>query len=205
VAEGHSIVQGQLIINYRFPGYLVYAINDKLQKDPGIVRSLDQAAELFRDLSKGSSADKVSKLMIYKKLGAMNNAKQFANTLYGDGSSTQSKTTSRVMTQTNMVPGGFDIHIRYGGEEALYTKIIRACQVIGESQVISAAAIGGGDMSSSGMPILEVYTFFGKEIEDRVETKAMSYQASLKNFNNTEYYVPSPDFIQSFDPPTIAF
>jgi hypothetical protein len=192
VAEGHSIVQGQLVINFRFPGYLRYAVADKLKIDPGKLRTLETAADLFEDMSKGSAADKIRKLLVYKKAGALTNAKQMSNLMHGGDINAPG--SNRLMNITQDQPtsrDGFNILIKYGGEEALYTKIIRNCHLVGEGQVISAAAIAGGDMSSSGMPILEIYSFFAKDIVDRTEHKAMTLTQTIKHYGNVSRSHPA--------------
>jgi hypothetical protein len=179
VAGGHTIVQGTIIINYRFPGYLQYAIKQKgLLIDPEVLRDLNNAADMFREMAEGDSSTKVKKLLMYKKLGAMSNAKNVADVLYGEWTNGTSgwsennglRVSGVAATHENLPP--FSVEVRYGGTEGLSTKIIEDCHLIGESQTISAAAIAGGDMSSSGMPIFELYTFFAKKVTDRIEQKA---------------------------------
>lgn len=185
VAEGHSIVQGQLIINYRFPGYLRYAIEKRLTKDPKILRSLDEAAEAFRDLTQGSDAERIQKLLAYKRAGSFSYAKQIMS--YNGDESEVKDTFNTTLTHSKLA---FDIKISYGGTEALHSKTIEKCYIIGESQVISAAAIAGGDMSSSGMPIYEVYSFFGQRITDQITDRGIKLsnntirQSSSSGINN---------------------
>ena len=185
VAEGHAIVQGQLVINFRFPGYLRHAISGRLSPDPGKLRSLTTAADLFEDMTRGSAADKVRKLLIYKKSGAMRNAKQVSNIAHG-GDIVNPPPINRLSLSHDTPTGGdgFNILIKYGGDEAMYTKIIKNCHLVGEGQVISASAIAGGDLSSSGMPILEMYSFFGRSVEDRVEDKAYIANKMMKHYGN---------------------
>lgn len=65
------------------------------------------------------------------------------------------------------VAGGFDVKIVYGDVEGYHlSKTLRDCHITGESQTISGSATGGGDMSSSGSPIFEVYSFFCKSVEE---------------------------------------
>jgi hypothetical protein len=200
VAEGHTIVHGQLILNFRFPGYLMTAIKDNLgyQKQRGIFktglvarqfqsRSLDgsrgtaQSSELIRDLLEGSAQERVSKLLAYKRLGALEHVKQVSDALFGDGTNMISlggETAGAVATHQGRLP--FSITMRYGGEEALYTKTIEECYLVGESQVISASAIAGGDLSASGMPIFEIYSFFGRKVSDTVTEKAVKLNKKLQ-------------------------
>ena len=60
----------------------------------------------------------------------------------------------------------FDILVTYGDSmtENHIETIIKDAYIVGQSQAISASATGGGDVSSSGSPIYEIYSFFAKEI-----------------------------------------
>lgn len=179
VVEGTTIVQGQLVINYRYPGYLLYAINNrKVIPQPGQEYGLDglrikntpnykvkDSSEIFRDIANGSDQQKMLKLIGYKKLGALDNVKQVAAALVGQ-QTLNGIEQGEVLTHKTKMP--FDITITYGINDIFYRKIIKNCYIIGESEVISAAAVAGGDLSSSGMPILEVYSFFGKKVLEEV-------------------------------------
>lgn len=169
VAEGHSIVQGQLIINYRFPGYLKYAIEQRLVKDPSVTRPMNEAADAFRDLSEGTDADKVRKLLAYKRAGSLSYAKQLMS-YNGEDNNTNDRNFNSSLTHSKI---SFNIKITYGGTEALHSKTIENCYIIGESQVISASAVANGDTSSSGMPIYEIYSFFGKRIIDQITDRGV--------------------------------
>lgn len=184
VAEGHTLVQGQLIINYRFPNYLRTAIEHHFMREPGVLKTLRESTSLYQDLAEGDSETKVRKLIELKRLGALKPAKQVSQGLYGhtpgipdvhvDPLSSHDKT---VISQSDIVT--FDIEIWYGGDEALYSHTIRDCVIIGEGQVISAAALAGGDLSASSMPIFEVYNFFGKKVDAEIKKKAVNHYGPL--------------------------
>lgn len=188
VAEGNTIIQGQLVINYRYPGYLYAAIsqfmNPAILPEPMKTRSLDgsrgtqASSDLIKDLFQGSPSEKVSKLLGYKKLGALEHVRQITDEFYGSNSVVGDIPPSVSTTNKGLIP--FNIRISYGGEEALYSKVIDSCYLVGESQVISASAIAGGDLSASGMPILEVYSFFGKRLVDEVHEKALKLNRLFK-------------------------
>lgn len=175
VAEGHTIVQGQLVINYRFPNYLASALEGKIFKDPDVLKELNESLEIYRDMSISSSEDKVRRLIELKRIGALEPAKQVTNTLYGDVPAFNgilplgSQTKKTVISQRGILP--FDIEIWYGNENSNYVRVLRDCVLIGEGQVISAAAMAGGDLSSSSMPIFEVYSFFAKSVDEMINVK----------------------------------
>lgn len=176
VAEGHTIVQGQLIINYRFPNYLLAAINKQLFRDPEVLKELSESFNMYREMAEGDSESKVRKLIELKRLGALKPAKQAAKSLYSNQPGTtnrsldpKAKLEKAVISQKDMVP--FNITIKYGGDEAFYSHTIKNCVIIGEGQTISAAALAGGDLSASSLPIYEVYNFFGRKVEADISKK----------------------------------
>jgi hypothetical protein len=160
IAEGHSIVQGQIIINYRFPNYLLSAIQKDLDRDPRVLRLLKESSKLYQELAQGNREDKINALVALKTRGALKPAKQVSKALYGSTSRAERKNET-VFSQQNL--NSFDLIIEYD-DRSLYRHIIQGCVVIGEGQVISAAAMAGGDLSASSLPIYEVYNFFGKKV-----------------------------------------
>jgi len=180
VAEGHTIVQGQLVINYRFPNYLLHAIRGNLEQDPNVAKTMRESSDMFYDLAQGTAKEKVFKLLEMKRLGVLKPAKQAAATLYGgsltfapDRTLDAADTSAPVASQKDIMQ--FDISIKYGGEESTYDHTLRDCVLVGESQVISAAALAGGDLSASSMPIYEIYSFFAKKVDTNVTEQGLAY------------------------------
>ncbi len=168
VAEGNTIVQGQLIINYRFPHYLHHAIKDTLQRYPEVKDSFNEAGNLFRELAEGTAEDKVRNLISLQKKGNLKAAKTLAPILNGDTTTiSQEFKETPVISQQSIIP--FDIVIRYNGDNKGNSHKIEHVVLLGESQVLSAAALAGGDLSASSMPIYEVYSFFAKRIVPIIE------------------------------------
>lgn len=184
LADGHTTVQGQLIINFRFPGYLQAALDNKLFRDPRVLKALEDAGDMYRDLAVGTAEDKLRTLMEMKAQGSLKPAKQVSQSVWGTGPhavpgvslDASARTHKNVLSQQDI--DRFDLEIWYGGEEANYSHAIRDCVIIGESQVISAAAMAGGDLSASSLPIFEVYSFFAKRVESRIHDKSVLYERS---------------------------
>jgi hypothetical protein len=178
VAEGNHLVQGQLIINYRFPGYLKKAFLKQLMRDSDFANDLNKQAQITRQMIGSNPAERVQLLLAAKKLGTFEATKMLSEDLFSSDlkPNPRKKLTDNSgiaiednATSHTMYP--FSIVIKYGGEEALYQKRIENCVILGESQTISASAIAGGDLSASGMPIYEVYSFLGRKIVDIVTQK----------------------------------
>jgi len=182
VAHGQSLVVGNLVLNYRMPNYLKFAIDQKLERDPSIMQALEETGGLVAYLTQaGSASDKVSRLLALKKTGSFKKAKQYANLLGGEIGGAPGRSSPLSISQVKQP--GFDIEIAYGGEAAKNYRIIADCHITGESQVISASAVAGGDLSSSGMPIFETYSFIGRQLLVKINS---AYQASVtqaKNFS----------------------
>lgn len=169
VAEGNSIVQGQIIINYRFPNYLMHVIKEtKATLDPQIKNDFNNAGQMFRDLSEGNAEQKVRRLIEMQRNGNLKNAKTIAPILHGDNSQVSSD-INPVISQYEITP--FDILISYNGDDQKYSHKISDVILLGESQVISASAIAGGDLSASSMPIYEIYSFFAKKVTPIINRK----------------------------------
>ena len=178
VAEGNHIVQGQIIINYRFPGYLKRAFLKEMMRDSDFANDMKKQHDITRELIGKNPSERVELLLAAKKLGTFEATKMLSEDLF----SSDLKPDSRKKITDNsgvaiedhanshtMYP--FSIVIKYGGEESLYQKRIEHCILLGESQVVSASALAGGDLSASGMPIYEVYSFMGRKLIDVVTQK----------------------------------
>ncbi len=158
VTNGRKIVSGRLVINYKYPGYLTTAIGLFLKNDQpkrSKPNALDEAREYF-------SLDGAGRVKFLAQIAAKN---------YGDNNlSSMVKAVRRPAgVEAYKQTSAFDILVSYGdmsGEVHIETTI-KDAYIVGQSQVISASATGGGDVSSSGSPIYEIYSFFAKEILER--------------------------------------
>lgn len=155
VTNGRKIITGRLIINYKYPGYLSAAINEFVfAKNP--IDNRKEVNEMQEFLSKSS----VGRVKWLAQVAAKN---------YGDERlGTQSKFLQSIDYSIEAYKNKqtFDILVAYGdimSEQHIETTI-KDAYIVGQSQVISASATGGGDVSSSGSPIYEIYSFFAKEI-----------------------------------------
>ena len=67
------------------------------------------------------------------------------------------------------VPGvpKFDLIVKYdsGRDVGIFDRVFRDVVLVGEEEVVSAAAGGSADFSSSAQPILEMYPFFARTIK----------------------------------------
>jgi hypothetical protein len=157
VSNGRKIITGRLVINYRYPGYLTAAIAEyQNQQSPIDTRKINN------DLNEFLSLDTTDRVVYIAKIAAKN---------YGDDRLGEFRTAQDVSySAAYKVKDTFDILIAYGDiqEEDHIEVVIKDAYIVGQSQVISASATGGGDVSSSGSPIYEIYSFFAKEIVESV-------------------------------------
>lgn len=170
VAQGREIVTGRLLINYRFPGYLASAIKRSAQLGPSDPkRQRSRVRENVEQLATGTTDERIQALMDANSkddngldLGMIQAALKSINTPTVLNPGKHKKAPYRAGAVTP-----FDIKIIYGDAEGYHlTKMLQDCHITGESQTISGAATGGGDMSSSGSPIYEVYSFFCRNVEE---------------------------------------
>jgi len=168
VTNGRKIITGRLVINYRYPGYLASAISVfNTQKGSG--RLPKDKAEKQQELKEFISLSSTERIKFLAKVSAKD---------YGDnelGELARVSPRGQFKTSLGEMPDGleaykqkrsFDIFITYGDieKEDHIETTIKDAYIVGQSQVISASATGGGDVSSSGSPIYEIYSFFAKEI-----------------------------------------
>lgn len=174
VTNGRKIITGRLVINYRYPGYLASAISEfNTQKGGG--RLPKDQAEKQQDLKEFISLSSTERIKFLAKVSAKN---------YGDnelGELARVPSRGQFKRSLGTMPDGleaykqkrsFDIFITYGDieKEDHIETTIKDAYIVGQSQVISASATGGGDVSSSGSPIYEIYSFFAKEIVEELRT-----------------------------------
>ncbi len=193
VAKGKEIVMGNIVINYRYPGYLKAAIDNaaainestrvvtannfqgaqNVVDDPAFVHSIsslaveDRANAIANQLLLASQP----KPEEFKTARSKNNSlisilKDNLTKTYGSDPEDEEKHNLRSPLDDDIVTT-FDLSIRYGFQDSQggYTRTIQGCVLIGESETVSASAGVSDDMSSSAQPILEVYSFFARDIK----------------------------------------
>jgi len=167
VSNGRKIITGRLVINYRYPGYLATAIEEFTKQKQ---TDLKEHRRAVNDAEEFYSKDSTERVKFLAQIAAKN---------YGDNR------LGPIGRNPFMSPGydpnryegveaykqkrTFDILVAYGSitsEDHIETTI-KDAYIVGQSQVISASATGGGDVSSSGSPIYEIYSFFAKEIVEK--------------------------------------
>jgi len=168
VSNGRKIVTGRLVINYKYPRYLTTAIN-----------------EFTRNQNPKDDREEVNEMQEFLSLDGIGRVKWLAQVAakdYGDDRLGTIKRHDpwnyfRDPVEAYKQKRTFDILVAYGDimmEEHIETTI-KDAYIVGQSQVISASATGGGDVSSSGSPIYEIYSFFAKEVlEKKVSARRMS-------------------------------
>ena len=189
VAKGKEVVSGNIIIDYRYPGYLRAAIKkyydnrkatgmdveikfkdpERLPYDATFLKSIDsltlaqKASVISNQLVKGSSSNAAQVLLtqLKKDLNKVNGVAPLQDDIGGDNF------YQSILDTGEIYP--FDLTVRYGFQNTSggYVRVFKDCIIIGESQTVNASAGMGDDLSSSAQPILEVYSFFAKTI--RVE------------------------------------
>jgi hypothetical protein len=175
VTNGRKIVTGRLIINYKYPGYLSTAITEFTHGE-NPVDNREAANQMDEYLSKSS----VERVKLLAQLASKNFGNKYGDNRLGSRTGLGSDRGSiqmaggpmrefSSMSEAYKQKRTFDILVAYGDittEEHIETTI-KDAYIVGQSQVISASATGGGDVSSSGSPIYEIYSFFAKEILER--------------------------------------
>ena len=170
VTNGRKIVTGRLVINYKYPGYLSTAISEFTRgQNPINGAAVVKANDEFNQLREKSSEERVKFLaQLAAKNYGDNRLGDFAKNFSGSSIDFGNGLTAygiEAYKQKNT----FDILVTYGDilKEQHIEVTLKDAYIVGQSQTISASATGGGDVSSSGSPIYEIYSFFAKEIVER--------------------------------------
>jgi len=188
VADGHVIVTGNLVINYRYPGYLWNAIaeaGEKMYPERGayvrfaadlLTMSPSQRIDAIREARQkgGAGLDQISSVM----------RKIFATPA---GSSTRTNVSAPDLVNQMLTDGQgnynpIDIRIYFDNpQNAWYSQVIRDVHFTGSSMVMSASGQYGGDSSASGQPIFEVFSFFAKNVRPEATTNTPRNETGLAN------------------------
>ncbi len=171
VTKGRKIITGRLVINYTHPHYLINAIQEFTKQTglnpqgqgPTSYSSTYDASPHLLDYLERDGADRVKFLA---DLAAKNYGDERLTELANSVNAVQTPASSVGKPQPYQDNNTFDILVSYGDimKEDHIETTIKDAYIVGQSQVISASATGGGDVSSSGSPIYEIYSFFAKEI-----------------------------------------
>lgn len=170
VAEGREIITGRLIITYRFPGYLFTALsNIGVTRHKPDDRTVSDLRNTLIDLRGGTTEKRVETLMRTAQQGTLQDFNKHKLLMEAMLSSNTAQDKSMYKLSADK---GFDISVRYGPVDAYHLeKVLRDVHIVGESQTVSASATGGGDISSSGSPIFEIYSFLCREIKELVHDR----------------------------------
>lgn len=191
VAKGKELVTGQLVINYRYPGYLSSVIR---RATASAVRT-ERAMQPFREGANQSNplaqqrALRAIDFLAFDGMEPEAQARYLANQMSAGldnqafVDALKARFEERFILDTRNEDGArsrwdspldypthiefFDLHVRYGfnDQNIGFNRIFRDVVLIGESSVISAAAGAGNDMSSSAQAVLEVYPFFCRTVD----------------------------------------
>jgi hypothetical protein len=185
VSNGRKIITGRLVINYRHPGYLATAIAEFTKQGQIDLKEHRQAVN---DAEEFFSKDSTQKVKFLAQIAA----KDYGEDVLGGDAMFDQRRSADFAKWVSLLQSNpklqaryaghldhakeaykqkrtFDILVAYGNitsEDHIETTI-KDAYIVGQSQVISASATGGGDVSSSGSPIYEIYSFFAKEIVER--------------------------------------
>ena len=158
VTNGRKIVSGRLVVNYKHAGYLATAID---MFNQNIYPPRDDR-KVVDDLKRYMELDTTERVKFLAHIASKN----YGNTQLSDAAGARGGSISSLAIEAYKQESTFDILISYGDitMDSHIETIIKNAYIVGQSQVISASATGGGDVSSSGSPIYEIYSFFAKEI-----------------------------------------
>jgi len=163
VAKGRQLVTGNLVINFRYPGYLYAAINGRTEAQ---IKN-NKAMEIAQNLLTASVDDRIAILEDARQKGDDTEKRVIAMMKSLFAYSPTTNQTDEIMGYLRNQVLGTNIDIYFDKpEEGLYFRRIEGVRFSGEAMTISASANSGGDTSASGMPLYEIYTFIARKIID---------------------------------------
>ena len=186
VTNGRKIVTGRLVINYKYPGYLSAAITEFTKgQNPINEAEIVKANDEFDQLRGKSSEERVKFLA---QLAAKNYGDNRLGTVTKDpfmGPNYDPNNMANYSIEAYKQKNTFDILVTYGDilKEEHIEVTLKDAYIVGQSQTISASATGGGDVSSSGSPIYEIYSFFAKEIVEKLVAPRDNSGSPASNVN----------------------
>jgi len=178
VAQGKRIVQGSLIINYRYPEYLLAAIDGHGHKKV----EMESAVALAHALQNADITERIAILEqarmngVGKEMREVFTSKYLKEVTFNSPEDLRTRfllerwyPSATSLPSTMQMDPKREISLRIWfdmQERARYYTSIEGVRFVGRAMTVSNAA-GGGDASSSGQPLYEIYTFFAKRIENR--------------------------------------
>lgn len=175
---GKKIVVGTLAINYRFPGYLPFAIGNVHDRandaELGLAKANGSAyVDYYLDQMKKSDASARMRMLLeaaivgplaMQRMSALTYLSQ-TDANYATGSNTKFPDVFAVQKpDLDVIP--VDIWTHFGDLDRPHVaQKIEGVVFVGESQQIQAGASPAGGLSASGVNILEVYSFWAKKVE----------------------------------------
>ena len=180
-ADGRSYVSGSIVINYRFPGYILWAARYKHTRRAKI----QEAVELITRIREATVEERIRLLDEARQQGIEDEIADILEksvTGYDEG-----KSIPNILE--NPASEGFQVRIWFDTpEHSLYYRSINGVRFTGRSLAVNNSVNAGADMSASGMPILEVYTFVASEVTD---IKSNPIQPDAGDDNNTLHQIPT--------------
>ena len=166
VAEGQVIVSGNIVITYRYPGYLWHIIAKReTEIDPTVGAYVNLAADILR----ANPNQRIEMIREARQKGNLEKVSSVMQRILGTRNWGSPPKALDLVNDTLKEPFGkykpFNVKIYFDKpQSAWYHTQIEDVHFTGSSMTLSASGTYGGDSSASGQPIFEVYSFFAKDV-----------------------------------------
>lgn len=182
-ADGKELITGSIIINYRYPNYLGFAIAQALRankvrrnrsEDSRNTQELRKARlgreelrEQLRALKAGTPEDRIKRMAESLSRGTFDQLSGLSKALFSVDPDELNSTEELDPVRMSGHGGGFTVQCVYGhGSGMSIVETIRDCYITGRGKALTASA-GGGGPSTSGSAIYEVYPFIAKTVDSK--------------------------------------
>lgn len=177
IAPGKVLVNGSLAINFKYAGYLNTAIAAAMTGGTNTRGKEDAAllASFVRPMIYGTRKERIDILTEAAKKGQVFldkvcnvSSALLAREIPSAGNGHGEKFVSPMDLQNGSPLGKIqpvNIHVFYGDpNDTFIMDKVEDVVFVGTSKTLSGGASSGGGVSSSGAPILELYSFFAKNV-----------------------------------------
>lgn len=180
---GKQIVVGSLAINFRYPGYLAYAVANArkaaAQGSSLAIQEFDKHSKAsvneYLDKMRIGTADERLKLLIEAAADSEARLEVVSALAYLSGTAAATQLEGKGNTpfsevfdvqnpwDVEVMP--IDVWIHYGDLDEIHVAdIIRGVMFTGKGKQIQAGVLTGGGLSASGNNLMELYSFYASEV-----------------------------------------
>lgn len=184
-ADGRSFVAGSICINFRFPGYLYFAIVERAGEKAA---HPDGEVEFMNRILEASVEDRIRLLDEAVKTRADHEVGRQMREAFGAYSeSDRGRTIPNLLDRVARESVNFVLHFD-DPDTSIYALSIKGVRFTGRNMAVNNMVNSAADMSASGAPLIETYTFVAETISEvRTPKEPSSSPTDTVNLGETSF------------------